>query len=119
MKILVRKAVPAKWNTSLLTFCLLLCIGCAHVPKESVELSATVGRDIAQVYRAHRELAVVLYERIKSDINRFIDEVYAPYQIQKLLQADQSSVTAHFLQMRPRQTLCFPPWTRLSKSRIT
>ncbi len=68
--------------------CLLLYAGCAQVPKQSVELSVTVGRDIAQMYRAHRDLAVILYGRIKSDVNKFIDEVYAPYQIKKLLQAD-------------------------------
>lgn len=69
-------------------FCLLLGPGCAQVPRESVELSTTVGRDITQAYRAHRELAIILYERIKSNVNRFVDEVYAPYQINKLLQAD-------------------------------
>lgn len=68
--------------------CLLLYAGCAQVPKQSVDLSATVGRDIAQVYQAHRDLAVILYGRIKNDVNKFIDEVYAPYQIEKLLQAD-------------------------------
>jgi hypothetical protein len=67
---------------------------CARVPKESVELSATVGRDIAQVYKAHRNLAVVLYSRIKADVNKFIDDVYAPYQIQKLLQADYEDFKA-------------------------
>lgn len=68
---------------------LLVCAGCAQLPKQSVELSATVGRDIAQVYKAHRELAVLLFGRIKGDVNKFIDEVYAPFQIQRLLQADQ------------------------------
>lgn len=29
--------------------------GCAQVPKESVELSVTVGRDLAEVHRSHRE----------------------------------------------------------------
>ena len=67
---------------------LILFTGCAQVPKESVELSATVGRDIAQVYKAHRDLAIILYGRIINDVNKFIDEVYAPYQIQRLLQAD-------------------------------
>jgi len=83
-----------KWGHIRLLFkllailCLLLYAGCAQVPKQSVELSATVGRDIAQVYKAHRKLAVILYGRIKNDVNKFIDEVYAPYQIKKLLQAD-------------------------------
>lgn len=67
---------------------LFILSACASVPKESVELSATVGRDIAQMYKMHRELAVILYGRIKNDINKFIDEVYAPYQIKKQLQAD-------------------------------
>jgi hypothetical protein len=73
---------------SLAILCLLLCASCAQVPKQSVELSATVGRDIAQVHKAHRDLAVILYGRIKNDINRFVDEVYAPYQIKNLLQAE-------------------------------
>jgi hypothetical protein len=68
---------------------LIVFLGCAQVPKESVELSATVGRDIAEVYRAHRELAVILYNRIERDVNKFVDEVYGPYQIQKLLQGEQ------------------------------
>jgi len=54
---------------------------CAQVPKESVELSSTVGRDLAVVYDAHRELAQVLFSRMRHDVNRFVDDVYAPYQI--------------------------------------
>ena len=81
---------------ALVTACifLLLCCSCAQVPKESVELSATVGRDIVQVYKSHRQLAVILYDRIKNDINRFVDEVYAPYQIHNLLTADQEDFKA-------------------------
>lgn len=67
---------------------LMISAACAQVPKESVELSATVGRDVVEVYRAHRELAVILYERIENDVNKFVDDIYAPYQIRKLLQAD-------------------------------
>jgi hypothetical protein len=82
-----------KWGHRLLfkllpILCILLYAGCAQVPKQSVELSATVGRDIAQVYKGHRELAVILYGRIKDDVNKFVDQVYAPYQVEKLLQAD-------------------------------
>jgi len=78
-----------KIGRNLAVILLIILIGCAQVPKESVELSATVGRDIAEVYRAHRELAVIFYRRIKDDINKLVDEVYAPYQIQKLLESDQ------------------------------
>lgn len=58
---------------------------CAQVPKESVELSVTVGRDLAEVHRAHRELAIEYFDCVKKDINEFIDEVYRPYMIQKTM----------------------------------
>ena len=50
-----------KTKCLLVLIAIFLIAACARVPKESVELSATVGRDIAQVYKAHRNLAVVLY----------------------------------------------------------
>lgn len=71
------------------------CVSCAQVPRESVELSVTVGRDIAEVYRAHHDLAVLLYDRIKADVNTFVDDVYAPYQIQKVLEADFADFKAN------------------------
>ncbi|WKD85230.1 hypothetical protein KCTC32516_00570 [Polaribacter huanghezhanensis] len=65
-----------------------LITSCAVVPKESVELSATVGRDIVTVYKSHKDLATILFTRMKKDVNTFVDDVYAPYQIGKLLEAD-------------------------------
>ena len=67
----------------------VLLSSCAHVPKESVTLSATVGRDIAEMHRAHRELVVLLYDRMAKDVNKFVDEVYVPYQIQKTMKEYQ------------------------------
>lgn len=68
---------------SLLT--LLVLSSCAITPKESVELSTTVGRDISVVRASHRELATTLFGRMRGDVNRFVDNVYAPYQIQFVL----------------------------------
>ena len=59
--------------------------GCAQVPKESVELSTTVGRDIAAARESHRQLAQALFSRMKRDVDRFVDDVYAPYQIRFVL----------------------------------
>jgi hypothetical protein len=73
---------------------LVFLIGCAQVPREAVELSTTVGRDITQVYQSHRELAILLFGRMKNDVNEFVDTVYAPYQIQKLLKADYDDFKA-------------------------
>ena len=75
----------------LLKFLIILVFllsACAQVPKESVELSTTVGRDIAEMHRSHKALAIIIYARIKKDINRLVDDVYTPYQIGKLLSAD-------------------------------
>jgi hypothetical protein len=60
-------------------------LGCAQVPKESVELSVTVGRDLAEVRRAHLELTTRYFDRMKKDINEFIDEIYRPYMIQNTM----------------------------------
>ena len=60
---------------------IILLAGCAQVPKESVDLSATVGRDIAVAHKAHAELAQLLFKKMRQDINRFIDDTYAPYLI--------------------------------------
>lgn len=66
----------------------VLSASCASVPKESVELSATVGRDVVVAYDAHKALAVILFARMKKDVNTFVDDTYAPYQIGKLLESD-------------------------------
>ncbi|MEW6701185.1 MAG: hypothetical protein AB1298_00555 [Bacteroidota bacterium] len=64
---------------------LVLLYSCSTVPKESVELSVTVGRDITEMQRAHRELVNLYYNRLFAEINRFVDEVYAPFQINKMM----------------------------------
>ncbi|NIR58271.1 MAG: hypothetical protein GWO02_01485 [Gammaproteobacteria bacterium] len=71
----------------------LALAGCAQVPRESVELSTTVGRDLAELHRAHRETVVLLYDRMERDVNEFVDEVYAPYQIRRTL--EQHGETLH------------------------
>lgn len=78
----------------LLLFLMFLITSCAVVPKESVELSATVGRDIVNVYQAHKELANILFTRMKEDVNTFVDDVYAPYQIGKLLEEDYADANS-------------------------
>lgn len=57
---------------------LLLVTACAKVPRETVDLSTTVGRDLEEVHRAHRAIADRYFDLIENDVNRFIDEVYGP-----------------------------------------
>jgi hypothetical protein len=64
---------------------LLGVTGCAQVPKEAVDLSATVGRDIAEIRKSHIALVDIYYKGLLKNINLFIDNIYLPYQIQKTL----------------------------------
>jgi hypothetical protein len=73
------------WMFILITF---VIGGCAQVPKEAVELSATVGRDLEEMKKSHVAFIKLYYEVLIKDINQFVDEVYLPYQIQKTLSDD-------------------------------
>ena len=55
--------------------------GCAQVPKESVELSNTVGRDISAIQVSHLALINLYFDDKEALINRWVDQVYAPSQI--------------------------------------
>ena len=71
---------------------LILCcitIGCAQVPKESVKLSATVGRDLVEMKKSHIALLDIYYESLVGTNNGFIDHVYLPYQIQESFADDE------------------------------
>jgi len=76
----MRSVTPLR--SYLLAICsgiLMLCLAsCASVPKETVELSNTVGRDLEEVHRAHRAIADRYFDLIEADIEQFIDDVYAP-----------------------------------------
>jgi len=61
---------------------LILAAGCASVPEESIELSATVGRDLAAVHTANRNLAVLHFNSLLAEVDRFANEVYRPYIIE-------------------------------------
>ena len=57
---------------------ILLLTGCAVVPKEAGTLANTVGRDLEEIHRSHRALAVEYFDLLENKVNRFIDEEYSP-----------------------------------------
>ncbi len=57
--------------------CLSL-FGCAQVPPQSVELSATLGRDLQELQRSHRKAIDLLHDRDIERINRYIEQVVIP-----------------------------------------
>ena len=80
---------------ALIIIVLLLLSGCAQVPTQSIELSTTVGRDIAKMHQAHLQTIELLYSRMRSDVNTFIDDTYLPYAIKEVLDKDRLRQTRH------------------------
>ncbi|PHR74230.1 MAG: hypothetical protein COA66_00105 [Arcobacter sp.] len=66
-------------------FSIILFTGCSQMPREAVELSVTVGRDLSIMKKSHIALVDLYYKSLIKDINNFIDKVYLPYNIQKTL----------------------------------
>jgi hypothetical protein len=56
----------------------LFITGCAQVPKESIELSATLGRDLQEVQKSHRRSVDLLFDRDVERISNYIDDVATP-----------------------------------------
>jgi len=64
-------------------------VGCAQTPQQSVELSSTIGRDLLELHRAHRELASRYFDRSIQDVNTFVDTKYRPFIIQSTINDPQ------------------------------
>ncbi len=66
----------------------LLVVSCVQIPRQSIELSAKMGQDIKAIYNAHTNLVNLYFNSLEGEINHFVDNVYAPYQIGLLIKAD-------------------------------
>jgi hypothetical protein len=64
----------------------LLATACASVPPESIELSATIGRDLESLHAAHHELATRYFQRMHHDVDAFVDDVYRPFVIRAAME---------------------------------
>jgi hypothetical protein len=65
----------------------LVSSGCASTPKQAVQLSVTVGRDVQAVHVAHLALAQRYFDRMEADVNAFVDRTYRPYAIDRSMKA--------------------------------
>lgn len=57
--------------------------GCASVPQQAVDLSATVGRDLEALHRAHVALLDGYFDRMEADVDAFVDSEYRTYSIER------------------------------------
>lgn len=61
---------------------------CVSIPKETVTLSQTLGNDIAELKIAHTQMVEIHYSKVKNEINSFVDDVYTPFIIHHVLNAE-------------------------------
>lgn len=62
----------------LLIISLLSLGGCATVPRESVDLSYTLGQDLESLHQSYRELITRYFEALRAQVNDAIDQVFIP-----------------------------------------
>jgi hypothetical protein len=70
---------------------LVLFSSCVSIPKETVELSATLGNDLVVLHDSHRNSVTLLFSRMKGDVSSFVDDVYAPFVIHYVLQQEMQA----------------------------
>lgn len=63
---------------ALMAVSLFLGTGCASAPRESVDLSYTLGADIEALHQSHRELIGRYFQALRDQVNDSIDRVYIP-----------------------------------------
>lgn len=78
----MKRYLPGQGIIAIL-FVALLLVGCQNVPKESVELANTVGRDLEEIHRSHLALAELHFNQQIDRANQFIDETYRPAYIEE------------------------------------
>ena len=55
-----------------------LCFGCAHVPREAVQLSYQIGQDLPRLHESFDSLIHDRFEDFRAQRNGYVDEVWAP-----------------------------------------
>lgn len=80
-----------RFRNTLIILVIFILGGCASIPKETVLLSETIGSDLQVLHKSHRNIVELHYKKIKTDINDFVDDVYAPFVIHYVLKKELQS----------------------------
>src|SRR3990172_5277901 len=73
--------------------CAFALSACASTPKEAVQLSVTVGRDVEAVHVAHVALAKRYFDRMEAEVNAFVDKRCRPYAIDDTMKSRACAAT--------------------------
>jgi len=63
--------------------------GCISLPKETVELSEVTGQQISELHKSHLRFVELYYEKLRDDINNFIDQRWAPLFLSKAVNNEE------------------------------
>ena len=63
--------------------------GCASVPKESVELSYTIGKDLESLHQSYKTLITRYFDSLRLQVNSAIDRVFIPAYINDFVTTGQ------------------------------
>ncbi len=66
----------------------LILAACASIPKEVVTLSQTLGSDLKILHNSHVNTVDIYFDKMKEEINSFVDEKYAPFVIHYVLKSE-------------------------------
>lgn len=83
-----------KIKSVLLVAAISFITSCASIPKETVTLSQALGNDLVVLHQAHRNIAELHFRKIKDNINSFVDDTYAPFIIQFVLNKELEAYQA-------------------------
>jgi len=75
----------------LITAVMFIISSCAVVPKETVELSTILGKDLIILHDSHRNMVNLYYDQMEDDVNELIDDVYTPFIIHYVLSDELES----------------------------
>jgi len=77
-------------NTRIKSLILLLIVINSYVslPKETVQLSKILGKDLKILHNSHKSMIELYYSKIIDDITLFMDEIYAPFIINYVLKSE-------------------------------
>lgn len=78
-------------KTIQLLFLSIFMVSCVSIPKETVQLSKTLGSDLKILQTSHRNAISIYYQKIKDNIDIFIKDVYSPFVINYVLKKELTS----------------------------
>lgn len=70
-------------------FISLILSGCFSAPKQTVELAEITDEQIAELQKSHTHFVQLYYDKLRDDINDFIDNKWTPTFLSKAVQNEQ------------------------------